>query len=206
MHCCLFCLFVFIPSVNQICQTSVLPILVTKRELSNVKISRGTSIVNANVAGREKYVTKVIYILLCFGSVTAICWLLLYFQMITDTVLPNSKVMVLNLHYTQLIFLCFWESYNYAWIHFPDYFNGFQHGLDKEIREVMPHLSVPPLWRGQQKLSCSGTSTGAVNPNVTDNKLQSLRSWPVFPFLSNGNRDFQHTVGVFCCWCTNWWN
>jgi len=58
----LFCfvLFCFIPYINQICQTSVHLILVTKRGPSNAKISRETSIVNASVAGREKHVKKVI--------------------------------------------------------------------------------------------------------------------------------------------------
>lgn len=55
-----FCFGFFILYINQICQTSVLLILVTKRGLSNVKISRETSIVNASVAGREKHVKKVI--------------------------------------------------------------------------------------------------------------------------------------------------
>lgn len=53
-------IIIFIPNINQICQTSVLLILVTKRGPSNVKISRETSIVNASVAGREKHVKKVI--------------------------------------------------------------------------------------------------------------------------------------------------
>lgn len=58
----LFCFvfFYFIPYINQICQTSALLILVTKRGPSNAKISRGTSIVNASMAGREKHVKKVI--------------------------------------------------------------------------------------------------------------------------------------------------
>ncbi|KAL2310596.1 hypothetical protein Nmel_002259 [Mimus melanotis] len=57
----LFCFGFFIPCVNQICQTSVLPILVTKKGPSNARISRGISIVNASMAGREKNVKKIIY-------------------------------------------------------------------------------------------------------------------------------------------------
>lgn len=57
----LFCFGFLIPYKNQICQTSVHLILATRRGLSNVKISRGTSIVNASVAGRGKHVKKVIW-------------------------------------------------------------------------------------------------------------------------------------------------
>lgn len=57
----------------------------------------------------------------------------------------------------------------------------------------MPHLSVPPLQRGKQKLSCIGTSIGAVYPSVIDDKLQSLRTWPIFPFPSNRNRLSAHS-------------
>lgn len=39
-------------------------------------------------------------------------WVLLYSQMVTDTVLQNSKVTELNLDYKPLVFLPFWESYN----------------------------------------------------------------------------------------------
>lgn len=62
IYCSVLVVFVcfFIPNINQICQTSVLLILVTKRGPSNVKISRETSIVNASMAGKGKHVKKVI--------------------------------------------------------------------------------------------------------------------------------------------------
>lgn len=60
---------------------------------------------NANVAGREKHVIKVMHVLLSFRSVTAMCWIFLYFNLVSDTVMLNSKVIVLNLHYTPLILL-----------------------------------------------------------------------------------------------------
>lgn len=87
---------------------------------------------NANVAGREKHVIKVIHVLFSFKSVTAMCWVLLYFKLVTDTVMSNSKVIVLNLHYTLLIF-CPYRNHITASQHFKNVFNGFHLGVDKEI-------------------------------------------------------------------------
>lgn len=103
----MFCFGSFIPCVNQICQTSVLPILVMKKGPSNVRISRGISIVNASVAGRGKNVKKVIlfhYLLFLYQRYFGVCYIRkLYIY--TDTVLHNLKVTDLNMDYTVCVFI-----------------------------------------------------------------------------------------------------
>lgn len=103
-----FCFGFFILYINQICQTSVLLILVTKRGLSNVKISRETSIVNASVAGREKHVKKVIgfhYLSYLEQSCIGFCYILQWSLILCSTIQKSE----LNLDYTPLVVLPFCE-------------------------------------------------------------------------------------------------
>lgn len=94
---------------------------------------------NASVAGREKNVKKVIsFPYSCNKDI-------LYSQMVTVTVMHDSKVTDLNLDYTLVVFLPFWETGSFFTSTFLNYSSGAQLGLGKVIQEVTLQLSAPPL-------------------------------------------------------------
>lgn len=91
------------------------------------------------------------WVSLSFILATKIFWVLLYSQMVTDTVLHNSKVKELNLDYTLFMLLPFCQTGSFFTSTFLYDFSGAQLGLGKAIQEVTLQLSAPPLWKQQQK-------------------------------------------------------
>lgn len=151
------------------------------------------------------------WVLLSFMPVTKMNWVLLYPQMVTGTVLHNSKVTELNLDYTPLVFLPFCESGNsftstfFLWLQWISAWS-WQGNLRS------PTLSHPSERDSRNRIVVSFQAdlpqTAAVNPDVTDHRLQSQRSWPIF--LSGapamGTVTFSRRVGGCLWWCTSWWN